>query len=74
MDERKGRALLTARKLLGPMAHVAFKVGDDNPCKVGVFDGHGAFKRRAVGKTWGEAFTKLADFGSRPKLKRQRTP
>lgn len=50
----KGKALLEARRILGPSAHVRFDAALPAPCKVGTFDANG-WRGVAVGKTWGSA-------------------
>lgn len=51
----KGKALILARKVLGPTGHVKFDSGLPFPCKVGTFDQ--AWECKAVGRTWEEALS-----------------
>lgn len=54
----KGKALLAARKVLGPSAHVRYDDGLPLPCKIGTFDERG-WIGVAVGKSWGGALEAL---------------
>lgn len=53
----KGKALIEARKILGPKAHVRFDPGLPFPCKIGTFDR--AWNGVAVGKTWEKALAEI---------------
>lgn len=56
----KGKALLEARRLFGPLGHVRTEPTDENCCKVGVLDNIGGWTETGAGPTWATALDDAA--------------